>query len=145
MYLTDFQTLLPSFVLLPSLSLTELESCYLTQAVTHSSSLTLFSYLHFSPVLCSLSICTHYLSLCLQPPVLRQAQQLSSGPSSSQHHPGEGTLGKREDLLLQVLNTPSVLSLCRCTSLFPGFYSTSLCHLVTVMRPQPNCYSINSS
>lgn len=85
MYLTDFQTLLPSFVLLPSLSLTELESCYLTQAVTHSSSLTLFSYLHFSPVLCS---------LCLQPPVLRQAQQLSSGPSSSQHHPGEGTLGK---------------------------------------------------
>lgn len=53
MYLTDFQTLLPPFVLLPSLFLAELENCCLTQAVTHTSSLTPFSDLHFSPVLCS--------------------------------------------------------------------------------------------
>lgn len=94
MYLTDFQNLLPLFVLLSSLSLAELENCCLTRAVTHTSSLTLFSDLHFSPVLCSLSAHTHYPSLCLQPPTLRQVQQLGSGANSSQHHPGEGTPGK---------------------------------------------------
>lgn len=79
MYLTDFQNLLPLFVLLSSLSLAELEDCCLTLAVAHTTSLTLFSDLHFSPVLWSPSTHTHYPSLCLQPPILRQAQQLGSG------------------------------------------------------------------
>lgn len=68
-----------NLVLLPSLSLAELENCCLTQAVTHTSSLTQFSDFHFSAVLCSPSTHTHYPSLCFQHPILRQAQQLSSG------------------------------------------------------------------